>query len=156
MPTQYDDAIRELDRRLAAQGLRARLFFHDDIWHAAVHHADDAEAQLGDALPGGHDLVEAIAADLADDMGLPSDWLHRVGMPEPVPVPTHQQRFAAAFLRYATRVSERCGEIARRSDVSPVKQRLARLVLSWMPFAVRSLLWLPGRRRRQQQSSRDC
>lgn len=155
MPTMFDDALRELERRLEAQGLRARLFFHGDIWHAAVHRADDAEAKLGDALPGGHDLVEAVASDIADEMGLPGDWLSRIGVSAPIPVPTRQQRFVAAFLRRATRLSERGCGIAQRPDAGRIKRWMARLVLWCLPFAVRSLLWLPGRRRRQQQAARD-
>ena len=101
-------ALTELGERRAAQGMHARVYVRDGMTAAMVHRDGDTGATIDEALVEGADLIETLAAEIAEEMGLPDDWLaHTGGKPTPPsapPPPPRRGRLAAACDRIVRRV----------------------------------------------------
>ncbi|MYG87318.1 MAG: hypothetical protein F4190_02150 [Acidimicrobiales bacterium] len=141
MPTPFDDALAELDLRLAARGLRARICVHGGMTAIMVHRDGGTEATIDQALAEGPGVVGPIAAEIARQRGLPADWLSRLTKPVTVGdrLAAAQRLAMAAFLKCAARVASRCNAVAQRPDGSRLSKPLALLGIQCVGLALRAL-----------------
>ena len=129
MPSPTDEALVELNARLAERGIRARVYVHDGMTAVMIHRGGDAAATIDEAFEDGPEVVEELAAQIAKERSLPADWLSRFGI-EPPAVSTQsrltiRERSLRLVLQSAARLAERCVAAARQPDASRFKKRCA-------------------------------
>ena len=71
-------ALAELASRLEQQGVTSKVYAHDGMMSAMAHRDGDTAATVGEALAEAS-VVEAIAAEIATERGLPAEWLSQLG-----------------------------------------------------------------------------
>ena len=129
MPTPFDDALAELATRLEQQGIHARVYVHDGMMSAMTHRDGDTTATIDGALVDGTEIIEGLATEIADDRGLPDDWLAHLGDEAPhLPrnrLATLRERAICVVVRTPARLATRCVGIARQPYASMLKKRLA-------------------------------
>ncbi|WP_420621192.1 hypothetical protein [Candidatus Poriferisodalis sp.] len=83
MSAQIDDALAELNDRLAERGIHAPIYVHDGMTAVMVHRDGDMPAMFDRALEDGPEVVGELTAQIGRERGLPEDWLSRVGTEPP-------------------------------------------------------------------------
>ncbi|WP_420446783.1 hypothetical protein [Candidatus Poriferisodalis sp.] len=78
-----DEALAELNGRLAGRGIHARVYVHDGMTAVMIHRDGDTAATVDEALEDGPDVVGELAAQIAAERDLPEDWLSRLGAEPP-------------------------------------------------------------------------
>ena len=123
------DALTELNARIAQQGVRARVYVHQGMTAVMVHRDGDTAATIDQALEDGPEVVGELAAEIASELGLPEDWLNRLGSEAPAVSAPHRltirERSLHRVLRTAARLAERCVTVARQPDAYRLKKRVA-------------------------------
>lgn len=79
MPTQFDDALAELNRRLEQRGIHARVYVHDGMTAVMIHRDEDTTAPIDQAHEEEPEDIGEMAAQIAKERDLPEDWLSRLG-----------------------------------------------------------------------------
>ena len=88
-------ALDALDERLVAEQINLRLYVTSGIVGAYVFDPDEDPADFAAAADRGDEVLAAIGADIAQQHGLPPDWLHQIA-PRPSP-PTPRRWPAGRF-----------------------------------------------------------
>ena len=71
-------ALDALDERLVAEQINLRLYVTGGIVAAFVFDSDEDTVDFGAAADRGDELLATIGADIAQQHGLPPDWLHQI------------------------------------------------------------------------------
>ena len=71
-------ALDDFDRRLADEGIDVRIYVSNGIVMALVFDSDEDTVDFGAAADRGDELLATIGADIAQQHGLPPDWLHQI------------------------------------------------------------------------------
>ena len=95
-------ALDALDERLVAEQINLRLYVSSGIVAAYVFDPDEDPADFAAAADRGDEVLAAIGADVAQQHGLPPDWLHRLA-PRP-PSRMSRRRTAGRFRAMLGRV----------------------------------------------------
>ncbi len=95
-------ALDALDERLVAEQINLRLYVSSGIVGAYVFDPDEDPVDFAAAADRGDELLATIGADIAQQHGLPPDWLHQID-PRP-PSRMSRRRTAGRFRAMLGRV----------------------------------------------------
>ena len=144
-------ALVDLAGWLEARNLRTHVYVHDGMMVALTHRDEDTTATVDGALVEGSEIVERLAAEIAEEKGLPEDWLAQLGDDVP-PLPRARlasvpERSLLIVVRTAARLAERCVSIARRPHASPFTKPLALAVIRTAERTIKLERWMPTSQR---------
>lgn len=142
---KYLAALDELDARLSERDIRLRLYARRGMTVAMAHCEGDTEAAIGGALADGNAVLDDRAAVIAEQRGLPENWIAGLsGLPEPT---EHERR---PILVARIRLTGACARTANIPGAERLRKRAALVGMRLGVLLIMAMRKRPAERHRRR------